>query len=170
MINSLKETKTYKATLLFPIILLIIWLGINFNATQSYLTNLETNRNLALADKTWSTLKGYVPELEKDTQNIFYFTYDNSIAANMVLIFGFWPHAGLEYEIQNWENTPLPTENYQELLEIVKTGEPLNKIHARKAIPMPLSIVDAFDLRNDELINIFDEIRKKISQDLIPTQ
>ena len=155
---------------IIPLILIVSWFGINFKETNSYLTHLEMNRNLALADKTWDALRRNVPKLDQNEPSVFYFTYDNSTAANMVLIFGFWPHAGLAYSISDWENTPLPTESYPELLEMVKTGEPLKKIHARKAIPVPLSKVFAFDFRNGELINITGAVRQKISQDLSLTR
>lgn len=167
MFDGLKKTDSKKsAFFIIPVILLIGWLGINFNAAQFYLNNLETNRNLVLADKTWATLKRSVPELELNAPSVFYFTSDNSAAVNMVLVFGFWPHAGLSYSIPNWENTPLPTENYKELLNMVKTGEPLRALHARKAIPVPLSRVFAFDFRNGELVSITGLIRQQLSKDL----
>lgn len=170
MINYLKSTHIIRSiSLIVPFLLLTSWLIINFKATQSYLTNLETNRNLALADKTWSNLKRYVPTLDKDSPSVFYFTYDNSTAANMILIFGFWPHAGLSYGISDWEKTPLPTESYVELLGMVRTGEPLKRIHARKLIPVPLSRVFAFDFRNGDLINITEAIRQKLLNDISVT-
>lgn len=142
------------------------WLYINFSQSQLYLTNLETNRNLALAEKTWTTLKKIVPNLDKDSPSVFYFTYDSATAANMILIFGFWPHAGLSYQISDWEKTPLPTEDYKQLEEMVKTGKPLNKVHARKAIPVPLSKVFSFDLRNGELISTTDIVRAQLAKSL----
>lgn len=171
MFDSLKETRPIKSIFfVIPFVLLIGWLSINFNAAQFYLSGLETNRNLALADKTWRSLKRYAPTLDKDAPSVFYFTSDNSTALYMVLIFGFWPHAGLSYSISNWENTPLPTESYTELLEMVRTGEPLKRVHARKVIPAPLSKVFAFDFRNGELISITDSIRQQLSKDLTLTQ
>lgn len=167
MFDNLKKSGPKKfALLIIPVILLLSWLGINFYATQSYLNNLEINRNLALADKTWTALRLSVPKLDQNTPSVFYFTSDNSAAVNMVLVFGFWPHAGLSYGISNWENTPLPTENYKELLDMVKTGESLKKVHGRKAVPVPLSRVFAFDFRNGELTSITDSIRQQLSKDL----
>ncbi|MBU2052425.1 hypothetical protein KKH13_04450, partial [Patescibacteria group bacterium] len=167
---SAKARLITSVSLIIPFLLLISWLNINFQSSQLYFTNLENNRNLALFNKTWNRLKSYVPKLDENTPSVFYFTYDNSTATYMVLTFGFWPHAGLIYGIPAMENTPLPTESYTELLEIVRTGEPLKRVHARKEIPISLSRVFAFDFRNGELIPTTDEIRKKLSQDLILTQ
>lgn len=167
MFQGLKETNRIKsAFFIIPVILLIGWLNINFNATQSYLSNLETNRNLALADKTWATLKKFVPELDKNTLSLFYFTFDNSVATDMTLIFGFSPHAGLSYKISSWEKTPLPTINYPELLKMVSTGEPLKNIHAREAKPVSISRVFAFDFRNGELTSITEKVRRQLAKDL----
>lgn len=107
-----------------------------------------------------------VPTLDQDAPSVFYFTYDNSVAADMVLIFGFWPHAGLSYGISNWEKTPLPTDNYPQLLEMVRTGEPLKKVHAREAKPVPLSRVFAFDFKNGQLVSTTDTIRQQLAREL----
>ena len=126
-----------------------------------------------LADKTWKTLLENVPSLDKTSPSVFYFTYDNSISANMILIFGFSPHAGLSYGISNWDKTPLPTEDYSQLLDMVKTGQSLKKIHARKAEPVPLNQVYAFDLRKGELISTTELVRQQLAKDLnslIPNQ
>lgn len=152
---------------IFPFIIVICWLLINYISIQSYLTNLVINRNLTLADKIWKTLKDSVPTLDTTAPSVFYFTYDNSTAANMLLIFGFSPHAGLSYNITAWEKTPIPTEDYQQLLDIVKTGEPMKKRHSRQDTPVPLSRVFAFDLRNGELANTTDLIRQQITKDII---
>ena len=160
--NSVRST----FAIIIPIILLVSWLSINFVEANSYLTNLEVNRNLDLANRTWDSLRKSVPRLGQDAPSVFYFTSDNSTAANMVLVFGFWPHAGLEYNISNWENTPLPAEDYKQLLEMVQTGKPLKNIHGRKEEPVPLSRVFAFDFKNGELINITDKIRQQLSLDL----
>lgn len=149
-----------------PLLMLLYWLYINFTASQSYLNNLEINRNLALADKTWATLIKNVPTIDKSAPSVFYFTYDNSTAANMILIFGFSPHAGLAYGITTWDKTPLPTESYTQLLDMAKTGQSMQKIHAREAKAVPLNRIFAFDLRDGELINITDKIRAQLSADL----
>lgn len=167
MLHNFKNTHRIKSLfLIIPSILLIILLGLNFIATQIYLNNLVANRNLNLAKKTWDSLKKEVPYLDEKSPSVFYFTYDNSTAANMVLIFGFWPHAGLEYKITNWENTPLPTEDYKELLAMVKNGEILKTLHARKPAPVPLSRVFSFNLKNGELISTTKSIREQLSKDI----
>ncbi|MDO8638388.1 MAG: hypothetical protein Q7R43_02345 [Candidatus Daviesbacteria bacterium] len=161
------KTRLIKSiSLMVPFLVLISWLNINFQSSQLYFTSLENNRNLALVNKTWNRLKSYVPKLDEGIPSVFYFTYDNSTAAYMVLTFGFWPHAGLVYGIPTMENTPLPTDSYPELLEIIRTGEPLKRIHGRKEIPVSLSRVFAFDFRNGELVPITDQIRQKLTGDL----
>jgi len=138
----------------------------NYQAGQLYLTSLEVNRNLSLVNKTWDSLKKEVPKLDENEPSVFYFTTDNTTSLYMVLTFGFWPHAGLIYNIADMLNTPIPTDNYSELLEMVRTGEPLKRVHARKESPVPLARVFAFDFRNGELINITEAARKKIAEDL----
>ena len=74
--------------------------------------------------------------------------------------------AGLEWRIPVEALTPLPVTDYQQLLDIVKTGEPLEKIHGRKTGPVPLTRVFAFDSRGGELINITKEVRTKLQTDI----
>lgn len=155
-----------------PIYLIILaitfgsWLYTNYLTTQSYLSNLETSRNLTLADNTWGSLLKSVPTLNEEGPSIFYFTYDNHSSANMILVFGFSPHAGLSYKISSWEKTPVPTEDYLQLLDMVKTGEPMKKIHARDYQPVPIERVFAFDLRDGKLTDITDSIRLKLTKDI----
>lgn len=138
----------------------------NYQAGQLYLTSLETNRNLELVNKTWDSLKREVPKLDENEPSVFYFTSNNPTALYMVLTFGFWPHAGLIYSITDMLDTPVPTDNYSELVEMVKSGEPLKKVHGRKEAPVPLARVFAFDFKDGELINITEVVRKKIAKDL----
>lgn len=165
-IQSAKIRLSKSVILLISFITVTYLLTTNYKAGQLYLTSLETNRSLGLVNKTWDSLKREVPKLDENEPSVFYFTSDNPTALYMVLTFGFWPHAGLIYNITDMLNTPLPTDNYSELVEMVRTGEPLKRVHARKESPVPLSRVFAFDFRNEELINITESTRKKISVDL----
>lgn len=153
-------------TMLVALVILLFWLKINFVAANVYLTNLETNRNIELSNKAWKTLLQNVPSVDKQHPSVFYFTTDNTTALYMVFSFGFPMRGGLLYEITDWQNSPVPTEHYEELFKMVSDGEILKTLHGRIASPVPLSRVFAFDFRNGELINITDEIRKKITQDL----
>lgn len=152
--------------LIITIFLLVSWLAVNLKSGQIYLENLEINRNIELSNKTWGTLIKYVPKLDKENPNVFYFTSDNPTSTNMILIFGFGPRAALIYKITGWEKTPVPTENYKELLEMVKSGEPMKKIHGRAEEPIPLSRVYAFDLRGGELVDITGLVRQRLINDL----
>lgn len=151
---------------LIPLISTISWLNMHFSATQTYLTDLEKNRNLNLANYVWSALLNDVPSLDKTAPSVFYFTYDNHTAANMILVFGFSPHAGLSYGQPIWENTPVPTEDYQQLLDMATTGKPMKNIHAREEKPVPLERIFAFDLKDGRLTNTTHYIRLKLAKDL----
>ena len=153
-------------TLFIPMILLVFWLKINFVAANKYLTNLEENRNIDLATKAWSILLQNVPSIDKENPSLFYFTTDNSTAIYMIFSFGFPPHGGLLYQIPDWLNTPIPTEHYEELFNMVSNGQILQTLHGRKPIPVPLSKVFAFDFRNGKLTPITDSIRQQLSKDL----
>lgn len=164
--KSAKIRLSKSVILLISFITLLCYLAINYQAGQLYLTSLEANRNLGLVNKTWDNLKREVPRLDEKEPSVFYFTTDNPTALYMVLTFGFWPHAGLLYSITDMLNTPIPTDNYSELVEMVKTGEPLKRVHSRKESPVPLTRIFAFDFRNGELINITEAVRKKIAEDI----
>lgn len=164
--QSAKTRLSKSAILLISSLAVFCLITANYGAGQLYLASLEANRNLGLVNKTWDSLKREVPKLDANEPSVFYFTSDNPTELYMVLTFGFWPHAGLLYNIPDMLLTPLPTDNYSELVEMVRTGEPLKRVHARKDSPVPLNRVFAFDLRNGELINITEQIRKKISADL----
>ena len=165
--NQSAKIRLSKSAILFiSFVTIFCLLTANYQAGQLYLTSLEVNRNLSLVNKTWDSLKKEVPKLDENEPSVFYFTTDNTTSLYMVLTFGFWPHAGLIYNIADMLNTPIPTDNYSELLEMVRTGEPLKRVHARKESPVPLTRVFAFDFRNGELINITEAARKKIAEDL----
>lgn len=153
-----------------PLFILLLLFFTNFQTGQNYLNILHLTRNKDLTEKSWNKLVKEVPKLDPDAPSVFYFTTDNPLSLEGVFIFGFFMRAGVTYRIENQDFTPLPVTDYKELLGYVVDGAPLQKIHGRKAIPVPLSRVFAFDFRNGELINITEEIRQKISKDLTPTQ
>lgn len=152
--------------LMTPILILFVFLSTNFRTGQDYFNILYQTRNQDLTQKTWNTLKEAVPRLDPKAPSVFYFTTDNPLSLEGVLVFGFYMRAGLEWRIPYEALTPLPCTDYQQLLDYVKNGSPLQKVHGRKAAPVPLSRIFAFDFRNGELTNITDSVRRKISQDL----
>ena len=152
--------------LLIPIFILFFWIFVNFQKSQTYLWILEQTRNGELTDRTWGTLIKAVPKLDQTGPSVFYFTTDNPLSLQGVLVFGFFMRAGMTYRIPDQDLTPLPSTNYQELLDYVKDGSPLQKVHGRKALSVPLSRIYAFDFRNGELINITTAVRNKLTEDL----
>lgn len=151
-----------------PTLILLVFLFANFQTGQNYLNILEDTRNMDLTEKTWKTLLTEVPKLDPTAPSVFYFTTDNPLSLEGVLVFGFFMRAGIEWRNPVDALTPLPVTNYQQLLDIVETGEPLQKVHGRQGEPVSLTRVYAFDFRGGELINITEDIRKKIAQDLYP--
>lgn len=155
--------------LLLPTFIFIFWIVVNFQKGQTYLDILEQTRNRELTDRTWDTLLKTVPKLDQNGPSVFYFTTDNPLSLQGVLVFGFFMRAGMTYRIPDQDLTPLPSTDYQELLAYVKDGSPLQKVHGRKAIPVLLSRIFAFDFRNGELIDITDKIRAKLTEDITKT-
>ena len=149
-----------------PIAVMSFFIITNFSGTQNYFNILDQTRNKDLTAKTWSTLLTQVPRLDPSSPSVFFFTTDNPLSLEGVLVFGFFMRAGLEWRIPVEALTPLPVTDYQQLLDIVKTGEPLEKIHGRKTGPVPLTRVFAFDFRGGELINITKEVRTKLQTDI----
>lgn len=153
-------------SLLIPTIIFLFWIIVNFQHSQSYLGILEQTRNRELTDRTWNTLVKTVPKLDPEGPSIFFFTTDNPLSLQGVLVFGFFMRAGMTYRIPNQDLTPLPSTDYTELLAYATDGSPLQKIHGRKAAPVPLSRIYAFDFRNGQLMNITEIVHKKIVEDL----
>ncbi len=153
-------------TIFVSMVLLLFWLKTNFDAANVYLTGLETNRNIELSNKAWGALLQNVPSVDKNHPSVFYFTTDNPTAIYMVFSFGFPMRGGLLYGITDWQNSPIPTVNYEELFKMVSSGEILKTLHGRRPDPVPLSRVFAFDLRNGELTPITDQVRQQLSKDL----
>lgn len=152
--------------LLLPVLIFVFWIFVNFEKSQTYLGILEQTRNRELTNRTWDTLVKTVPKLDPQGPSVFYFSTDNPLSLNGVLIFGFYMRAGIIYGIPDQDLTPLYSTDYQELISYVKDGSPLQKIHGRKAIPVPLHRIFGFDFRNGELINITDTVRNKVAEDL----
>lgn len=149
-----------------PLLILFFFIITNFYSSQSYLNILHQTRNKELTEKTWNTLIRAVPNLDPEGPSVFYFTTDNPSSLFGVLEFGFFMRAGMTYRIPDQDLTPLPSTSYKELLSFVKDGSPLQKVHGRKAVPVPLSRIFAFDFRNGQLIPITEQVRKKLVEDL----
>lgn len=153
-----------------PVVILSVFLITNLQTGQRYLNILHQTRNKALTERGWNKLVQEVPTLDPNGPSVFYFTTDNPQSLEGVFVFGFFMRAGVTYRIPNMDLTPLPVTNYKELLDFVKDGTPLQKIHGRLASPVPLSRVFAFDFKNGELINITQVTRQRILQDLTVNQ
>lgn len=153
-----------------PFLILLVFLTTNLQTGQNYLNIMSQTRNKDLTEKTWNTLLKDVPKLDPTAPSVFYFTTDNPLSLEGVLVFGFFMRAGIEWKNPVEALTPLPVTDYQQLLDMVKTGEPLQKVHGRKKAPVPLSRVFAFDFRGGELFDMSKEIRDKIKTDLNLTQ
>lgn len=149
-----------------PSVILIMFLLTNFSVGQNYFNLLHQTRNMELTERSWKRLVEEVPKLDSKTPSVFYFTTDNPTSLYGVFTFGFFMRAGLTWKIPVMEDTPLPCSDYQELLAFAKDGSPLQKIHGRKAVPVPLSRIFAFDFRNGEVIPITEQIRQKLAEDL----
>lgn len=149
-----------------PTFILLFWIIVNFQKSEMYLGTLEQTRNKQLTKTTWDTLLNEVPKLDPEGPSVFFFTTDNPLSLEGVLVFGFFMRAGMTYRIPNQDLTPLPSTNYEEILSYVKDGSPLKKVHGRKAIPVPLSRIFGFDFRNGQLINITPLLHQKIKEDL----
>lgn len=148
------------------ILILLFGVIINIYTSQSYFSSLAVMRNRHLTDRVWNTLTTSVPKLDPEAPSVFYFTTNNPLALYEALTFGFFMRAGLSYQIPDESKTPLPSTNYQELLAYVHDGTPLQKVHGRKAGPVPLSRIYAFDYRNGELTNITEIVRHQLIEDL----
>lgn len=156
----------YKILRLFTLALLLFILITNYISGQSYFSFLEKARNEELTRKSWDRFLAEVPKIDEENPSVFYFTTDNPASLFGVFTFGFWPKAGMIYQITDPEKTPLATDNYDELLSYAKTGEPLKKVHGRKQVAVRLDHIFAFDFSNGLLINRTPEIRKQLLRDL----
>lgn len=110
-----------------PMLISIVILTTNFQVNQNYLNVLEQTRNKDLTEKTWKTLLSEVPKLDPTAPSVFYFTTDNPLSLEGVLVFGFFMRSGIEWRNPVEALTPLPVTDYQQLLDMVKTGESLQK-------------------------------------------
>lgn len=152
--------------LIVPMFFLFGFILTNVQTSQNYFNILYQTRNQQLTQKTWDTLLQQVPKLDPTAPSVFFFTTDNPQSLEGVLVFGFFMRSGLEWRITDEALTPLPVTDYQQLLDMVKTGEPLQKVHGRKKAPVPLSRVFGFDFSNGTLTNITPQVRQKIASDL----
>lgn len=163
---NINQRFTGNLLLIIPLVIVFVILLTNFQTNQNYLNTLHLIRNKDLTEKSWNKLIQEVPQLDPSAPSVFYFTTDNPASLEGVFVFGFFMRAGMIYRIPDMNLTPLPVTDYKELLDYVKDGSPLKRIHGRPASPVPLSRVFAFDFRNGELTSITDQIRKKITEDL----
>lgn len=151
--------------LLISLFIMFSWSYFHIKASQLYLGTLEKTRNRFITEKAWNKLRVSVPKLPPG-RSVFYFTTDNPLSLYGVFTFGFYMRFGMEWRIPDEHDTPLSVTDYKELIAYVKDGSPAKTIHGRKAIPVPISNVFAFDFRNSELTDITESIRNQLVIDI----
>lgn len=153
--------------LLFTIFSFLIILHII--STRIYLSYLVNTHGQSISNKIWNS----IPKIEDISQRkepvILYFEGDgtNGMIIHDVITFGIPPHMALIYNLREEDGgLPIPMSDWQEVISAVKNGQTLPS-YGYPAKPVPIEKIYAFYLRGqDNLINITDLARKKLS----PTQ
>jgi hypothetical protein len=143
---------------------IILFTTMHIIFAKDYIKILNIHRSASLDQQIWNTIFTEVPTLDKDAPSVFYLVYDDYLTAEWDLRFGFSSRAAMHYNITNQNNNPFMTLDYPAILSIATDGKAL-KAEGRPQIPIPLSHIYAFKLKNGHLTNITDEMRQKISSD-----
>ena len=144
--------------------------ALHFNLARQYIQNLVEHRSEEDVDRLWQKITVDVESINKDAISIFYLTYDDYYMAEWGLRFGFSSRAAIHYDIREQKYNPYLIYEYDDLLSIVKDGKAMEKQGVFNVDPIPLNQIYAFDLRNAELTNITDEIRQKLTEDLVSAE
>lgn len=114
--------------------------------------------------EVWNTLIKNVPEIKG--LSIFYITHDNTPYDKYqgLLSFGFQIQAALTYNITEQAKWPHITDNFEQLVEILKKGE--YGQYGRPPEPIGLDNVYSFDLKGDTLINTRQEVLARLKERL----
>lgn len=157
-----KNTKSVLVLLVLGSIFLII----HTFSTRSFLIKQYQTHNRAIVEKIWSAIPR-IPEVGKTEETlIFYFEGDgtNGSIIGDSITFGFPPHMALLYKITEENRMPIPMSDFKQLQSAILDGKSL-AAYGRVAKPLPVERIYAFHLKGtDNLINITDEVRKKLMQ------
>lgn len=143
---------------------LSLFLVLHLVSTNYYLRLMESFRSQKITDKIWSSIP-YIPQIGKEPL-VFYFEADSSnylILYNTVT-FGFPPHIQILYNLTEKDLAPVPMTNWNEVISAVKDGQSF-KAYGYPLKPIPIHNVYAFYLQSqDNLINITDVARQKLTE------
>ena len=111
-----------------------------------------------------------IPDInKKDKMTMFYFMGDNT-NGNILhdsILFGFSRHMALLYNITERDKIPLALESWEDTVSAVKDGKALTRYFGKPMNPIPVENMYILKLEGqDNLINITDEARKKLKQEL----
>lgn len=168
---SFRKNKKWNRMILVFIIFLIF---IHALSTYSFLSELSRKRDGPFMVNIWKQFIRLVPysSLDKEKTNVFYFETDASPRAIYVLDDGFILHATALYkiypgstsspnEINSFTKVLRHTFSFKELTDFVIKGFP------NDPGPIPWERVFAFRVEGERLINIKEDIKKRLEQILI---
>lgn len=167
MIISLGKSKKQQIALFSFLLFLSL---IHAFSSYSYFNQLKKVRSQELYNNIWSKMP-YFPEIKKASRQIvFYFegvTPDDSTVLYNVITFGFPPHMGVLYNIIDDAKVPLVMDSWEEIVSAVKDGKSFIRQYGKAVDPIPVENVYVLKLEGkDNLINLTDEARKKLKQEL----
>lgn len=147
-----------------PLILIHIY------ATRLYENQLiSSGHGQEIFNKIWSSMPN-IPDINKrDKMTVFYFMGDNT-NGNILhdsILFGFSPHMALLYNITDRNKVPLALESWEDTVSAVKDGKAFTRYFGRPMDSIPIENVYVLKLEGrDNLIDITEEARKKLKQEL----
>lgn len=160
----LREKKYYHLQgIIYGLILSFILMHTLFS--RQYLANLRINRGVDIDSRLWNTIFRDIPKLPQDKPTVFFLSYDNYYMAEWDLRFGFSSRGALHYNITNQKANPFMIYEYDKLLSMVTDGK-ASIPQGYEPNPLPLDYVYGYILQNGQLINITDELRQKLKNDM----
>lgn len=135
--------------------------------SNDHLGQVVTYRSKEIDSANWQKITSDVPSIDESKLNIFLLLTDlQSTQIAEALRFGFYGRASVYYKTSIWDHSPFMVVNeYESVLSSVYDGKYLAK-QGRQTIPTSIDHIYAFALQNKQMINVTDEVRKKLKTDL----
>ena len=147
----------------------VLIVSIHAATSNSYFAAIEKNRSQNLETTIWEQLLPLLPNPNKfDKPMVVYFESDqiSTPSTSDLVYFGFPPKAGVIFDMKIKKDLPLPTQNFGELLDILKNGKYIGgEIYY---YDFPISNFYGYRIENKKaVIDITQEIRQKLTSETL---
>jgi hypothetical protein len=135
---------------------------IHIFSSKAYLSNTVSHRGISI-NTHWNTIKSEIPTISKTQQSLFYIKSDDPITLEESFRFPFAARTAMLYQITDQTINPIIRTNYEDVVKLIKDPKEITK-EGKKPTIISIKDIYAFELKNNQMINITTNIRDELSK------